>query len=127
MRMIISWGRVKSGTWSVFEHLFLQADAATQSTPGLQCRWLLRDLDDADAGFAISLWKSPEAMDRYLADASIRELRAKQFDPLFVGEYMREPCEVRVVSPGALDRLMPAVGDVIGASDDADEGPGSGI
>jgi heme-degrading monooxygenase HmoA len=126
MRMIISWGRVKSGTWSVFERLFLQADAATQSAPGLQCRWLLRDLDDTDAGFAISLWKSAEAMDRYLADASIRELRAKQFDPLFVGEYMREPCEVRVVSPGALNRLMPAIAGVTAASDNEDESAGRG-
>ena|ERR1700722_13300372 len=107
MRMIVSWGRVKSGTWSEFERLFLQADAATQSSQGLRCRWLLRDLDDADAGFAISLWNSAEAMERYLADAAIRELRTRQFDPLFVGEYIREPCEVRVVSPGALERLMP--------------------
>jgi len=107
--MIISWGRVKPGTWSEFERLFLKADAATQSTDGLCCRWLLRDLDDADAGFAISLWNSAEAMEQYLADASIRELRKSQFDPLFVGEYIREPCEVRVVSPGALDRLMPSV------------------
>jgi heme-degrading monooxygenase HmoA len=111
MRMIISWGRVKSGTWSDFECLFLQADAATQSARGLRCRWLLRDLDDADTGFAISLWNSAGDLERYLADASVRELRTRQFDPLFIGEYFRQPCEVRVASPGALDWLMPAMPD----------------
>jgi heme-degrading monooxygenase HmoA len=109
MRMIISWGRVKSGTWSYFERLFLQADAATQGARGLRRRWLLRDLDDTDTGFAISLWSSAEDLERYLADTSVRELRTKQFQPLFVGEYFRQPCEVRVSSPGAFDWLMPAM------------------
>jgi heme-degrading monooxygenase HmoA len=126
MRMIISWGHVKPGTWSEFERLFLQADAATQSAFGLRCRWLLRDLDDADAGFAISLWNSAEAMDQYLADESVRELRRRQFNPLFVGDYIREPCEVRVVSPGALDKLMLATTDRTTLTDTEDDAVGGG-
>jgi heme-degrading monooxygenase HmoA len=107
VRMIISWGRVRTGMWSEFERLFLKVDASSEGVGGLRCRWLLRDLDDADAGFAISLWNTAEALEDYLANDSIRELREKQFSPLFVGEYFRHPCEVRVVSPGALERLAP--------------------
>jgi heme-degrading monooxygenase HmoA len=107
MRMIVSWGRVQVGKWDEFERLFLKADAETTGAEGLRCRWLLRDLDDADAGFAISVWSCAQSMERYLADRSVREMRDQLFSPLFVGEYFRHPCEVRVVSPGATERLLP--------------------
>lgn len=106
MQMNISWGRVKPGMWPEYERRFLQADASIRDTPGLRCRWLLRDVDDADAGFAISVWDSAQALEKYLANDSVRALRQQRFNPLFVGEYNRHPCEVRVASPGSLDRLL---------------------
>jgi quinol monooxygenase YgiN len=107
VQMIISWGRVRVGMWDEFERLFLQADAETTDAEGLCCRWLLRDLDDADAGFAISVWSSAQCLEKYLADPGVREMRDQLFSPVFVGEYFRHPCEVRVVSPGATERLLP--------------------
>jgi heme-degrading monooxygenase HmoA len=105
VRINMTWGRVREGMWSEYERLFLQSDATSLGFKGLKCRWLLRDLDDADAGFSISLWESAEQLDQYRT--AIRELRENQFKTLFVNEYSRYECEVRVVSPGALGHLQP--------------------
>jgi heme-degrading monooxygenase HmoA len=91
--------------WSEYERLFLQVDATSSGFKGLKCRWLLRDLDDADAGFSISLWESAEELDRYRA--AIRDVRENQSRALFVNEYTRYECEVRVVSAGALGHMQP--------------------
>jgi heme-degrading monooxygenase HmoA len=109
MRMNITWGRVKEGMWSEYERLFLQSDATSLGLKGLRCRWLLRDLDDADAGFAISLWDSAEALQQFHSNTIVRDLRENQFKYLFVNEYSRHECEVRVASPGALNHIMPSV------------------
>lgn len=108
MHMNITWGRVKPGMWPEYERLFLQADASTQDLPGFYCRWLLSDLDDPDSGFALSLWDSAENLQRLVSNAIVTELREKKFSPLFIGEYSRYQCEVRVASPGALAHLMSA-------------------
>lgn len=108
MYMNFIWGRVKTGMWPEYERLFLQADVSTQSLPGFICRWLLRDLDDTDTGFAVSLWESEEDVGRLVSDATVRQLIEQKFTPLFIGEYSRHLCEVRVASPGALDNFLHA-------------------
>jgi heme-degrading monooxygenase HmoA len=105
VRMNITWGRVKEGMWSEYERQFLQSDATSLGFKGLKCRWLLRDLDDADAGFSISLWESAAELDKYRT--AIRDSRESQSKALFVNDYSRHECEVRVLSPGALDHLQP--------------------
>jgi heme-degrading monooxygenase HmoA len=106
MYMNIAWGRIKPGMWPEYERLFLQADASTIDLPGFVCRWLLRDLDDSDAGFALSLWESADDVARLVSDATVTQMRENKFAPLFSGEYSRHVCEVRVASPGALGRLL---------------------
>ena len=105
MLMNVTWGRVKKGHWSEYERLFLEADARKLGLKGLIFRWLLRDRDDVDAGFAISLWESSAEFHRYYANSIVRELRNNRFKAVFVNEYSRNECEVRMMSPGALEHL----------------------
>jgi heme-degrading monooxygenase HmoA len=39
--------------------------AKTTGLKGLRGRWLVQDMNDSDAGFAISLWDSLEDMQAY--------------------------------------------------------------
>lgn len=108
MDMYITWGRVKPGRWSEYERLFVEAEAAIPSVAAPRARWLLRDLDDPDAGFAISLWESAEAMSHFAASPLIGAMRVNKFSEVFMGEYERHRCDVRVSSAGALERLSAA-------------------
>jgi heme-degrading monooxygenase HmoA len=105
MYMNVMFGRLNAGMWSEYETVFLKADAQARDLPGLLCRWLLRDLDDADHGFTMSLWQSEADLDRYLSDATVRSLRETKFESGSIGHFFRHICEVRVVSPGSLERL----------------------
>lgn len=89
----ISWGKVKPGTWPQFESAYIQA-TKDQRVEGLKGRWLCQDTADADAGFTISLWESPEALAEYERGEAFRKL-SKSFEPFFVGEYKTTKCEVR--------------------------------
>lgn len=106
MYMNVIWGRIKPGMFPEYERIFLQPDASPLKSAGFICRWLLRDLDDADSGFTISLWESQQHLSSYQAHPTIQDLRENMFKDLFVGEFSRYACEVRVASPGALDRIM---------------------
>jgi heme-degrading monooxygenase HmoA len=108
MYMNVIWGRIKAGMFPEYERIFLQPDASPLNSVGFICRWLLRDLDDANSGFTLSLWESKEALNSYQAHPTIQDLRENMFKDLFVGEFSRYACEVRVASPGALNRIMRA-------------------
>ena len=106
MHMNLILGRVKMGMWPEYERIFLQANIPIQDLPGLVCRWLLRDMDDTDAGFALSLWQSEADLNRYMSSDAIREIREQRFKSLFAEDFTRYICEVRVESPGALEHLL---------------------
>ena len=106
MHMNLILGRVKTGLWPEYERTFLQANIPIQELPGLVCRWLLRDMDDTDAGFALSLWETEADLNRYVSSDAIRQIREQRFKALFAEDFTRYICEVRVESPGALDHLL---------------------
>ena len=108
MYMNLILGRVKTGMWPQYETTFLQANVPIRDLPGFVCRWLMRDIDDADAGFALSLWESKEDLNRYISSDLIREIRDQRFKGLFAQDFVRHICEVRVESPGALAHLLRA-------------------
>lgn len=95
MFMRITWGRIKEGQWSQFEEAYRSTVEGHKGMAGLKARWLIRDLNEPDAGYAVSLWESEEAMRRYSQDPKLsRELTAP-VEPFFAGEYTRVLGEVR--------------------------------
>lgn len=93
MILRISWGKVKPGTWPAFEEAYVQATGGWE-IDGLEGRWLCRDQADPDAGFTISLWKSPEDLATYEGGEAFKDL-SKRLEPFFIGEYKTYKCEVR--------------------------------
>ncbi len=108
MYMNVTWGRIKAGMFSEYERIFLQPEASPLALPGFIARWLLKDLDDPSSGFTLSLWQSEDALNCYRESPTVQDLRDNSFRDLFIDEFSRYVCEVRIVSPGALDRLVTA-------------------
>lgn len=94
--MRISRGRVKTGMWLEYERRYLQIVNSGLGRPGPKARWLLRDLDDLDTGYTVSLWESEDAMRRYSSDPAIRAQIETTFKDLFTGEFETHQCEVRL-------------------------------
>lgn len=93
MFMRISWGRVKDGMWDEYEKRYAEAVGASDG-PKASSRWLARDMDDADAGYSISLWENEDDMRTYASDPAIREKVQETFGDLFTGEYETRHCRV---------------------------------
>lgn len=101
MFMRISWGRVKPGKWQEYEKRYREVLASAAGSQGASARWLLRDLDDPDAGYSVSLWESEEAMVRYSSDPDIRMKMQAAFNDLFTGEFETHLCDVCVGMPAS--------------------------
>lgn len=95
MFMRISWGRVKSGQWEEYERRFDKLSGEQAAGWGPKRRWLVRDLDEPDAGFALSLFDTEGEMRAYSNDAAIRQRIQSEFGDLYVGDYRTRLCEVR--------------------------------
>lgn len=89
----ISWGKVKPGTWPLFEEAYVTGTKG-RKIAGLDGRWLCQDEADPDAGFTVSFWESPEALEAYEGGEEFRKL-SKSFEPFFVGEYKTYRCAVK--------------------------------
>lgn len=97
MFMRIIWGRVRAGAWDGFEAAYKAALAPGGATiHGLRGRWLVRDLDDPDAGFSMSLCDSMEAIRRYEQSAFFRQSVRPALQPFFIDEFTPAHGEVRV-------------------------------
>ena len=59
----VTRGKVKAGAWEEYETSLRKTIAEVGKVPGLLSRTLARDINDRDAGYAISLWESEEAID----------------------------------------------------------------
>ena len=97
MQMRIIWGRIRSGQWDRYEaaykKLFLEKKPAIE---GLEARWLVRDVNDADAGYSVSVWSSAEAMKRYESSDFFRNEVRPALQPFFVDDFKTSHCDVRV-------------------------------
>jgi heme-degrading monooxygenase HmoA len=92
MYMRITWGKVRPGLWETFETTYKRV--ADPAIAGLCARWLVRDTVDPDAIFAITLWESREAIDRWEAAPEYRTRFLDEIDPLMLGAYSVSICEV---------------------------------
>jgi heme-degrading monooxygenase HmoA len=100
MHMQIVWGKILPGQWDAFEAAFKMATARHHEVKGLRSRWLLRDRNDPDAGYSVSLWESEADMQAFWESPARREGMAL-IQPFFANQYTVTQCEVRVAVAGA--------------------------
>ena len=97
MYMRIVWGRLRPGEWEHYEDAYRKVlRPGRENIRGLKGRWLARDLSDPDAGYSVSLWDSPEAMERYEASDFFRRKVKPVLQPFFLDDFTTAHCEVRV-------------------------------
>jgi len=94
MIMRMTWGKWRAGTWAAYEQAY-QATVAGKTVPGLRGRWLAQDVNDADGGFAVSLWDSLDAMQAYEQSAVFQQEIQPTLQPFFAGEYTTYRCDVK--------------------------------
>lgn len=94
MFMRIVWGKVMPGQWDEYETAFIQAMARRGDVKGLKSHWLVRDQQDRDAGYSVSLWDTEQDMQAYWASERREEAMApvRRF---YVNQYTATNCEVR--------------------------------
>ncbi|MFN3891281.1 MAG: antibiotic biosynthesis monooxygenase family protein [Beijerinckiaceae bacterium] len=95
MFMRISWGRIREGMWMDYEERYKKLAAENTAKGGPKRRWLLRDLDEPDAGFAISLFDTEAEMRAWANDPEARERVKTEMADLYVGDYRVRNCGVR--------------------------------
>ncbi|MDP2358303.1 MAG: hypothetical protein Q8M31_19895 [Beijerinckiaceae bacterium] len=95
MFMRISWGRIREGGWMDYEERFKKLALDNIKQGGPKRRWLVRDLDEPDAGFAISLFDNEDEMRKWANDPDARERVKTEMSDLYVGDYRVRNCEVR--------------------------------
>ncbi len=91
----INWGKVQAGKWDEFEAALKDIVAKAGTQPGLKGRMLLRDADDPDAGFTLSLWETEQDMRNYESSDTMQKLVLPAIEPFFSGEYKTTFVEVR--------------------------------
>ena len=95
MFMRISWGRIKAGQWEEYERRFDKLAAEQTALGGPRRRWLVRDLDEPDAGFAISVFDTEQELRAWANNATARQRTQTELSDLYIGEYRVRNCEVR--------------------------------
>ncbi|MDB5597677.1 MAG: hypothetical protein JWM36_4638 [Hyphomicrobiales bacterium] len=96
MFMRITWGRIRPGQWEEYERRFERLASAQAKEGGPKRRWLVRDLDDPDAGFAISVFETENEMRSWSSDPAARERTKTEMADLYIGDYRSRQCEVRL-------------------------------
>jgi heme-degrading monooxygenase HmoA len=96
MLMRIIHGKLKPGSWDAYEAAYKEAVAQAGEIPGLRARWLMRDVDDPDSGYTLSLWESEAALRRYESSKLLQTTFLPKLQPYFSGDYSIKHCEVRV-------------------------------
>ena len=90
----ITWGKLKPGAWDDYEAAFRKVMPQTMGAPGIRGRWLIRDLDEKDAGYSIAMFESERDMRAYTENADVRAAIRQALDPFHTGEYTTKHCEV---------------------------------
>ena len=100
MHMRIVWGRILPGRWDAFEAVYKEAIARRGEVGGLKDQWLLRDQNDPDAGYSVSLWESEADMHAY-SESQARAERAAKLQPFFANQFTITHCDVRMAARDA--------------------------
>jgi heme-degrading monooxygenase HmoA len=91
----ISWGRIQPGKWDEYERRFDKLVATQTEAGGPKRRLLVRDLDEPDAGFAISIFETEQEMRAWGVDPAARERVQAEMADIYIGDYRIRQCEVR--------------------------------
>lgn len=98
MIMRITWGRVHPGKWNEYEQAYRATVVAkSKNIKGLRERWLVQDLNDKDAGFAVSLWDSMEDMQAYEQTDFYKKEILAPLQPFFINAFTTSRCDVKYV------------------------------
>jgi heme-degrading monooxygenase HmoA len=96
MIMRITWGRIHPGKWGEYEKAYHAAVVAkSREVKGLRERWLVQDMNDTDAGFAISLWDSVEEMQAYEQSDFYKTEILAPLQPFFINAFTTTRCDVK--------------------------------
>ena len=112
MMMRITWGKLYPNTWDECERAYKET-LAGKETQGLRGRWLARDVNDPDGGFAVSVWETIDDLQAYEHSAVYREMYAPRLRPFFSGEYTTYRCEVKYPQEQTAPRIAPGRGSKI--------------
>src|SRR3954465_10362695 len=93
-------GKILPDGWDAFEAAYKEALARRGEVRGLKDQWLLRDQNDPDAGYSISLWESEADMQTYWESPGRAEGMAL-LQPFFANQYTTTHCDVRMAARGA--------------------------
>jgi heme-degrading monooxygenase HmoA len=96
MFMRITWGKLKPGAWDSYEAAYRKVMPQTLAVPGIRGRWLIRDLDESDAGYSIAMFDTEQEMRAFTENAAVRAAIKEALDPFHTGEYTTKHCEVNV-------------------------------
>ena len=100
----ITRGKVHPGTWDEYVGALRQTIASAGKVEGLLSRTLAQELDDPDAGYAISLWEGLQYIERYEKLEATKQQRAK-LHKFYTGEYRTSLCEVKYWDETVFDSL----------------------
>ena len=92
----ITWGKLKSGSWNDYEAAYRKIMPQTLDVPGMRARWLIRDLDDPDAGYSVAMFETEQDMRAFTGNPQVRAAIKDALDPFHTGEYTTKHCEVKV-------------------------------
>lgn len=90
----ITRGKIQPGTWDQFEAALHNAIEKVGHVPGLVSRSLVRNVDDPNEGYAISVWDNMEAIQNYETSELAKTVTPK-IQSFFTGDYRCDHCEVR--------------------------------
>ena len=96
MLMRIIHGKLKPGSWDAYEAAYKEAVAQAGEIPGLRARWLMRDVEDPDSGYTLSLWENEAALQQYESSKVLQTTFLPKLQPFFSGEYSIKHGQVRV-------------------------------
>jgi heme-degrading monooxygenase HmoA len=97
----ITWDKLKPSSWNDYEAAYRKVMPQTLDVPGIRARWLIRDLDEADAGYSIAMFETEEEMRAFTGNPEVRAAIKEALDPFHTGEYTTKHCEVKVELPAS--------------------------
>lgn len=92
MYMRIIWGRTTGNGWASIESNY--RELAERSVDGLTARWLIRDVNDSDSFFAITLWRDLAAIEAWESSEEFQKVFLPGIRPFMVGSRSVAVCEV---------------------------------
>lgn len=94
MHVRIYWGRVIPDSWQALERKY--ASFAEMPVEGLVSRYVMRDVNDPESMFTVTVWRDLESVQAWESSDAYRDLYLAAVSPHLVGSGSVSLCEVRV-------------------------------